>query len=1020
MFLACGLPASLASAVDGTLDTTFGTDGKTTTNIAIGSTAENAHSVVVQPDGKIVAAGKSVSSSNDYDVAVMRYNTDGTLDESFDFDGKVTTDIGDNSTDFMTAVVVQSDGKIVVAGHSVAAGGPSDLVLVRYNVNGSLDTTFDGDGKVVTDVGNNSTDSAGYSVVMQPDNKIVFAGSFDTASPSPSDIVVVRYNVNGSPDTTFDGDGKVVTDVGNNSTDLVNSVVLFDNKIIVTGYSNAGVTGGFMLVRYNSNGTLDESFDTDGKVVNDDGGYGLTRSVVVDSIGKIIVAGWFWDGTSSNFAVWRYDAVGSLDTSFGSAGKVTTDMGANSDESPAYSVVLQSDGKIVFGGHSGGNGSWNFAVVRYNVDGTLDTSFDSDGKVTTDIGVSTEDLIYSLDLQSDGKIVVAGYSYSGGQSDFALVRYNTNGSLDTTFDIDGKIVTDIGAAIADNARSVAVQSDGKIVVAGFSNIGATSDFVLVRYNVNGSLDTSFDSDGKVTTDIGTNSGDTALTVVLQSDGKIVAAGYSDVGGSGDFALVRYNVDGSLDTSFDSDGKVTTDIGIGSSDSAGYSVVLQSDGKIVFAGSSVVGGSSDIVVVRYNANGTLDTSFDSDGKVTTDIGTNSGDTALTVVLQSDGKIVAAGYSDVGGSGDFALVRYNVDGSLDATFDNDGKVVSDIGTLSDDAANSVVLQSDGKIVVAGYSDAGGSYDMIVGRFNANGSLDTSFDTDGKAVTDVGSNSTDTASSVVLQSDGKIVVAGYSDVSYPNDFVLVRYNANGTLDTTFDTDGISTINISGNSIDVAQTVVLQSDGKIVVAGNSNAGGSDDFTVVRYNAMSLSATLASSSSTSSSASITFNVTGTEAIDCATLSSASGVDFNFTGITEITSITQTSPSLCTIGATSQAVAGGVAVTSTLAVASSFSLGFANSNTRTTLSGSSQSVVVTIAAVVTSVSPTTTIAASTTTTIAPTTTVEAVVIASVRKLIATKGELPKTGSDSPPLLVLGTMFLVAGVLVSTRKRVAKR
>ena len=903
MFLACGLPASLASAVDGTLDTTFGTDGKTTTNIAIGSTAENAHSVVVQPDGKIVAAGKSVSSSNDYDVAVMRYNTDGTLDESFDFDGKVTTDIGDNSTDFMTAVVVQSDGKIVVAGHSVAAGGPSDLVLVRYNVNGSLDTTFDGDGKVVTDVGNNSTDSAGYSVVMQPDNKIVFAGSFDTASPSPSDIVVVRYNVNGSPDTTFDGDGKVVTDVGNNSTDLVNSVVLFDNKIIVTGYSNAGVTGGFMLVRYNSNGTLDESFDTDGKVVNDDGGYGLTRSVVVDSIGKIIVAGWFWDGTSSNFAVWRYDAVGSLDTSFGSAGKVTTDMGANSDESPAYSVVLQSDGKIVFGGHSGGNGSWNFAVVRYNVDGTLDTSFDSDGKVTTDIGVSTEDLIYSLDLQSDGKIVVAGYSYSGGQSDFALVRYNTNGSLDTTFDIDGKIVTDIGAAIADNARSVAVQSDGKIVVAGFSNIGATSDFVLVRYNVNGSLDTTFDSDGKVTTDIGTN---------------------------------------------------------------------------------------------------------------------SGDTALTVVLQSDGKIVAAGYSDVGGSGDFALVRYNVDGSLDATFDNDGKVVSDIGTLSDDAANSVVLQSDGKIVVAGYSDADGSYDMIVGRFNANGSLDTSFDTDGKAVTDVGSNSTDTASSVVLQSDGKIVVAGYSDVSYPNDFVLVRYNANGTLDTTFDTDGISTINISGNSIDVAQTVVLQSDGKIVVAGNSNAGGSDDFTVVRYNAMSLSATLASSSSTSSSASITFNVTGTEAIDCATLSSASGVDFNFTGITEITSITQTSPSLCTIGATSQAVAGGVAVTSTLAVASSFSLGFANSNTRTTLSGSSQSVVVTIAAVVTSVSPTTTIAASTTTTIAPTTTVEAVVIASVRKLIATKGELPKTGSDSPPLLVLGTMFLVAGVLVSTRKRVAKR
>ena len=955
VFLACGLPASLASAVDGTLDTTFGTAGKTTTNIAIGRTAENAHSVVVQPDGKIVAAGKSVSSSNDYDVAVMRYNTDGTLDESFDFDGKVTTDIGANSTDFMTAVVVQSDGKIVVAGHSVAAGGPSDLVLVRYNVNGSLDITFDGDGKVVTDIGNNSTDSAGYSVVIQPDNKIVFAGS--SVAGGLSDIVVVRYNTNGSLDTTFDGDGKAITDVGNNSTDLAHSVVIqSDYKIIVTGYSNAGVTGGFMLVRYNTNGTLDVSFDTDGKVVNDDGGYGLTRSVVVDSVGKIIVAGWFWDGTSSNFAVWRYNATGSLDTTFGSAGKVTTDMGANSEESPAYSVVLQSDGKIVFGGHSGGNGSWNFAVVRYNVDGTLDTSFDSDGKVTTDIGVSTEDLIYSLDLQSDGKIVVAGYSYSGGQSDFALVRYNTNGSLDTTFDIDGKVVTDIGAAIADNARSVAVQSDGKIVVAGFSDIGASSDFVLVRYNVNGSLDTTFDSDGKVTTDIGTNSGDTALTVVLQSDGKIVAAGYSDVGGSGDFALVRYNVDGSLDTSFDSDGKVTTDIGISSSDSAGYSVVLQSDGKIVFAGSSVVGGSSDIVVVRYNANGTLDTSFDTDGKV----------------------------------------------------------VSDIGTLSDDAANSVVLQSDGKIVVAGYSDAGGSSDFIMARYNTNGTLDTSFDTDGKVVSDIGTLSDDAANSVVLQSDGKIVVAGYSDVLYPNDFVLVRYNANGTLDTTFDTDGISTINISGNSTDVAQTVVLQSDGKIVVAGKSNADGSDDFTVVRYNATSLSATLASTPSTSSSASITFTVTGTEAIDCTTLSTTPGVDFNLTGITEITSITQTSPTMCTIGVTSQAVAGGVAVTSTLTVASSFSIGFANSNTRTTLSGSSQSVVVTIPAVATSVSPTTTIAASTTTTIA------AVVISSTKKVTVTKNKLPETGSDSFPLVALALGLLSVGLVVTTRKRFTRR
>jgi LPXTG-motif cell wall-anchored protein len=246
------------------------------------------------------------------------------------------------------------------------------------------------------------------------------------------------------------------------------------------------------------------------------------------------------------------------------------------------------------------------------------------------------------------------------------------------------------------------------------------------------------------------------------------------------------------------------------------------------------------------------------------------------------------------------------------------------------------------------------------------------------------------------------------------VVRYSNNGSLDSTFDTDGKTATDIGTNSNDQAQSIVVQTDGRIVVAGYSNALGSYDFTLVRYNATPLSATLASASTTSSSASIAYTVTGTEAIDCTTLSTTSGVDFNFTGITEITSITQTSPTLCTIGATSQANAGGVAVTSTLTVASSFSIGFANGNTRTTLSGTSLSIVVTIPAVVTSVSPTTTIAASTTTTIA------AVVTSSTKKVTATKNELPKTGSDSFPLVALALGLLSAGLVVTTRKRFTRR
>ena len=247
--------------------------------------------------------------------------------------------------------------------------------------------------------------------------------------------------------------------------------------------------------------------------------------------------------------------------------------------------------------------------------GDLDTSFDSDGKVTTEVG-STDDFARSVAIQSDGKIVAAGFSSNGSDWDFALVRYNTDGSLDTSFDSDGKVTTAIGSG-DDHAVSVAIQSDGKIVAAGYSN-GSNWDFALVRYNTDGSLDTNFDSDGKVTTAIG-GGADYAVSVAIQSDGKIVAAGYSN-GSNFDFALVRYNTDGSLDTSFDSDGKVTTDFGSGSD--YGSSVTIQSDGKIVAAGGSSNGSNRDFALVRYNTDGSLDTSFDSDGKVTTAIGSGT--------------------------------------------------------------------------------------------------------------------------------------------------------------------------------------------------------------------------------------------------------------------------------------------------------------------------------------------------------------------------------------------------------------
>ena len=394
------------------------------------------------------------------------------------------------------------------------------------------------------------------------------------------------------------------------------------------------------------------------------------------------------------------------------------------------------------------------------------------------------------------------------------------GSLDLSFDTDGKVTTALGNS-QEYGFYTTIQPDGKILVAGYSNNASNKDFAVVRYNTNGSLDTSFDTDGKVTTPVG-GSDDIACSIALQPDGKIVVGGYTFNGSNYNFAVVRYNTDGSLDTSFDTDGKVTTVIGTGND--VGYSVALQADGKIILAGYTT-GANIDFAVVRYNANGSLDTSFDTDGKVITPVGTTN-DYGRSAAIQADGKIVVGGYISNGASYNFAVVRYNTDGSLDTAFDTDGKVTTAIGTTS--LANYLVIQTDGKILLAGYS-AGTTNDFAVARYNTNGSLDTSFDTDGKATTDIGGYD-DVVNSLVLQSDGKIVVAGESGNGTSDDFALVRYNTNGSLDATFDTDGKVTTPVGATTNDGAYSVALQSDGKIVAAGFVWNGSNNDIAVVRY----------------------------------------------------------------------------------------------------------------------------------------------------------------------------------------------
>ncbi len=386
-------------------------------------------------------------------------------------------------------------------------------------------------------------------------------------------------------------------------------------------------------------------------------------------------------------------APGDLDPAFGAAGKVLTDFGGSDT---ANGVAVQSDGKIVTAGETFDPTSLadDFALARYNVNGSLDSGFGSGGKVRTDFGGS--DFGTAVAVQADGKIVVAGGGFLTGVStstDFALARYNPDGSLDSTFGGSGKVVTDIHRG--DVALGLAIQGDGKIVAVGTTNTAATGidyDFALVRYNPNGSLDSSFGGVGWVITPFTTfaSSRDIADSVVVQPDGKIVAAGVANASTPSvqDFALARYNPDGSLDGSFDGDGKVDTP---DPAAAGAESIAIQPDGKLVVAGN---------LIARYDSSGSLDPSFGSNGKVAP---TNYA--GRIVLVQPDRKIVVAGAATAGGA-DFLVARLKPDGSEDASFGGGGPVRTDLGSNTDDTATAAVLQADRRIVVAGVTGPSGS--------------------------------------------------------------------------------------------------------------------------------------------------------------------------------------------------------------------------------------------------------------------------------------------------------------------------
>jgi uncharacterized delta-60 repeat protein len=411
--------------------------------------------------------------------------------------------------------------------------------------------------------------------------------------------------------------------------------------------------------------------------------------------------------------------------------------------------------------------------TSFAASGALDTSFDGDGKVLTDF-FGSFDAALEVASVPGGKTVVVGVAHnlSADRDEFAVARYNADGSLDPTFDEDGKATAAFGTCDA-WAFGLGVLPDGKIVLGGASygrlagdECGTEIDFALARFNRDGSLDPSFGGDGKVTTDFGASgdgSTEEMLGLAVGPQGTITAVGGVS---AGDFGLARYKPDGTLDNSFDEDGRVVTDFGGGGQP---QSVAIAPNGQIVAVGAVFVPATSsnDFGVVRYNSDGSLDATFGVGGKVTTDFGTEgdgSHEGAEDVAIDSNGRIVVVGGTFSPFQRDFAVARYDTDGSLDASLDGDGKVTTDFG--SSEAAHAVSISPNGTIVATGGTRVGGTGDFAIARYKADGRLDLSFDGDGRVVTDLGSE--ESAFGVDIQTDGRIVAAGPG----PHDFAVVRY--------------------------------------------------------------------------------------------------------------------------------------------------------------------------------------------------------------------------------------------------------
>ena len=748
--------------------------------------------------------------------------TSGVLDTSFHGNGWVVSTF--SSLDSLYGMALQPDGKMVTIGQAEGQTGNGNFGFARFNPDGSLDTAFGDHGRATPLIG---SFGVGRAIALQADRRIVGAGV--SGSGFDARFAVVRLNSDGSLDSTFNGTGsKILTE----QSGVAYSVLAQnDGKIVLVGVTE-GIAN-FVAVRLNADGSYDTSFNGTGiSRISVGNGFVATSYKFVGVLqhdGKIVVGGTvniFHDPSNTYpLGLVRFMQDGSQDLSFGDGGRTVIELTA-----PVFHVgglSQQSDGKIIVAGVTSGffSGS-DFAALRFSPDGSIDSSFGDQGKVITSTSDGGEE-VNALAIDGQGKIVAAGCREDVPNSfskHHTFVQYDPSGALDPSFG-NGGILRETTSVQNDCAQSILIDPQRGIRAGGIRN-EANGEFSVLGLNSDGTRDTSFSTDGLVSVYVGVHGFESegANALAVQRNGKIVAL-VSDSTLGNVFALVRYDSDGTLDQTFDADGKVVLLAPSGSGTQGSGSanaIAIQPDDKIVAAGQATNRGASrrDIVLMRILQDGSPDPSFGNNGKVVTQAPQSFVD-VRSLAIQPDGKMVVAGELNPGGSSSsFIVVRYRPDGTLDPAFGVAGIVTAQFQLR--DGAYSVAIQNDGRVVVSGASSPGGGGfpSGAVMRLNTDGSLDNSFGQGGKVRLAVRFLSS------AIQSDGKILLL--TDVQ---GFSVGRLNTDGSLDESFGDFGFTNTQIGVSS--KATSIILQGDGKTLSVGYSKATqlGYDDFTIIRYD---------------------------------------------------------------------------------------------------------------------------------------------------------------------------------------------